>query len=818
MPSFDLAGAATTASKTVNKVLSDTGVAKGLSAASNSITSAANAIKSGLSVNISNITSSLPGVAELENAIQQAKSNVNKLGNLAENATKAVTQVALEAKPPFPNILHQYASYNYIFTLSVLDDASLNFPNETYRKGMLGPIILKSANGNPSDRVPTANKTKSNPDGSFDFYIEDVQINSSVGFDKSTGNTNATGLKFKLIEPYSMGMFFQTLQVAAKNAGHTNYLEMPLLLSVEFKGHIDADLQNVQIDKTTKYFPIRLYKFGMRATGKGAEYDISAFPVNEKAYSKVYSELKTDVAIAGKNVGEMLQTGEKSLQAVLNTRLQEAVKRKDVVIADQILISFPKDLKTGDANPPSNDSSNSAGATVNPNSSSGGGMDLFKKLGVKTSSINKTQVQDESEINDIGKSTMGFNLYNKGSTPFAKDNLAFDEKTGTYKRGAISINPESSEFKFTQGSDIVNAINQVILMSEYGRTALSQITPEGTVQWWRVETHLYYIPSDENIKKTGVKPKLVVYRIVPYAASASAFLPPNTPNPGTEKAKEQVIKEYNYIYTGKNLDVMDFDIEFNASFFTQMSADAGKNSGDKEQKANAGAGVEGDPDNKTPDGEKPKEGQIPSTVLKDGIMTLTGGKGGGGLDDNASIAARQFHDSITSNTSMINLNLTILGDPYYLGDSGMGNYSAVATDNKFINADGAMNYQSGRVLINVNFRTPIDINLEDGVYDFSTTAGVPQFSGLYLVTLVTSNFRRGKFTQTLKLNRLPNQEVKSTKPPQTATTPTENEYTDPDAETTQAELEAWAAEGPQSAPITDDEIAANNASLGDFAG
>ena len=817
MPSFDIASAATTATNTVNKVISDTGLAKGLSAAGNAISSATNAIKSGLSVNISNITSSLPGVAELENAIQQAKNNINKLGNLAENAAKAITQVALEAKPPFPNILHQYASYNYIFTLSVLDDASLNFPNETYRKGILGPIILKSGNGNPSDRVPTANKTKSNPDGSFDFYIEDVQINSSVGFDQSTGNTNATGLKFKLIEPYSMGMFFQTLQVAAKNAGHTNYLEMPLLLSMEFKGHIDADLQNVQIDKTTKYFPIRLYKFGMRATGKGAEYDISAFPVNEKAYSKVYSELKTDVSIAGKSVGEMLQTGEKSLQVVLNTRLQEAVKRKDVNIADQILISFPKDLKTGDANPPSNDSSTSAGATVNPNSS-GADMDLFKKLGVKTSSINKTQVQDDTEINDIGKSTMGFNLYNKGSTPFAKDNLAYDEASGTYKRGAISINPESSEFKFTQGSDVVNAINQVILMSEYGRTALSQITPEGTVQWWRVETHLYYIPSDENIKKTGVKPKLVVYRVVPYAANASAFLPPNTPNPGTEKAKEQVIKEYNYIYTGKNLDVMDFDIEFNASFFTQMSADAGKNSGDKEQKANAGSGVEGDPDNPTPDGETVKNGQVPTTVLKDGIMTMTGGKGGGGLDDNASIAARQFHDSITSNTSMINLNLTILGDPYYLGDSGMGNYSAVATDNKFINADGAMNYQSGRVLITVNFRTPIDINLEDGVYDFSSTASVPQFSGLYLVTLVTSNFRRGKFTQTLKLSRLPNQEVKSTKPPRIATVPTENEYSEADDAATQAELEAWAAEGPQTAPLTDDEIAANNASLGDFAG
>jgi len=142
----------------------------------------------------------------------------------------------------------------------------------------------------------------------------------------------------------------------------------------------------------------------------------------------------------------------------------------------------------------------------------------------------------------------------------------------------------------------------------------------------------------------------------------------------------------------------------------------------------------------------------------------------------------------------------------------------VATDNKFINADGAMNYQSGRVLITVNFRTPIDINLEDGVYDFSTTAGVPQFSGLYLVTLVTSNFRRGKFTQTLKLSRLPGQEVKSTKPPQTASAPTENEYAAEDDEATQARITEWAAEGPQTAPLTDDQISANNAALGDFAG
>ena len=40
------------------------------------------------------------------------------------------------------------------------------------------------------------------------------------------------------------------------------------------------------------------------------------------------------------------------------------------------------------------------------------------------------------------------NLYNKGDTPFAKDNLAYDEATGIYKRGNVQIDPNNADFKF----------------------------------------------------------------------------------------------------------------------------------------------------------------------------------------------------------------------------------------------------------------------------------------------------------------------------------------------------------------------------------
>ncbi len=811
---IDLDKAATTLSKTANKVVENT--SKALSSATSAITKAKDSITSGLSVNISSITNSVPGLSEIQNALDGARRNVQNLGNLFENASKGVTKVSSGISGPVPNILHSYASYNYIFTLSVLDDAQINFPNETYRKGILGQLILKSGSGNPSDRIPTPYKTSFNPSGGYDFFIEHLTVNSSIGFDKRTGNTNATGFKLKIVEPYSMGLFFEVLQTAALTAGHKNYLDMPLLLTLEFKGHVDADLQNVQIDKTTKYFPLKLMGLNMKVTGKGSEYDIDAYPFNEKAYSSTYSQLKTDVSITGKTVSEMLQTGEKSLQKVLNDRLQQAVKRKDVNVADQILISFPTDLKTGAfAGSPNDDTTRGNSATINPNSS-GADLNLFKKLGVKTSSINKTQVQEDGTFNDIGKSTMGFDLYNDGGTPFAKDNLAYDEATKTYKRGNITINPKEGEFKFAQGSDVVNAINQVILMSEYGRTALSQISPDGFVKWWRVETHLYYIPTDENLKKTGVKPKMVVYRVVPYDASASMFLPPNTPNPGTEQQKAQVVKEYNYIYTGKNLDILDWNIEFNAGFYTAMNSDGGKNNGDKKitENQSSAANAENVEAAQVPQGQEPQKGQIPTTVIKDGVLTSTAYKGGGGLDDNASLAARQFHDAITSGNDMIALDLTILGDPYYLGDSGMGNYSAVSTDNRHITADGSMNYQNGEVQVLINFRTPVDINQQTGLYDFTSTS-ISQFSGLYRVLQVDSTFSRGKFTQVLKMVRLKNQEIKATAPVQIAA-PTLDDWTD-GSEEFAALQEAVSREGIKST-ITDEEIAANNAALGNFEG
>lgn len=809
----EVRNSATTAASNVGKVLSGSAVTQGIVSNLPSVESLKNAAQSGLSNVGTAISNALPGVSTV--AASQPTLDV-----------KAFTtgyKPSVPGKPPFPNVLNSYASFNYNFTLSVLPDTHVNDPDNTYRKGLLGPIILRSAGAAPStDLVTTAY-------GKFDFYLENLKISGMVGLNQGTGNSNALSMSFQIIEPYSMGLFFQALQVAALESGYLNYADVPILLTIQFKGHIDPTLLNVQIDRTTKMIPMKIRQIGMKVTGKGCTYDVEAYPWNEQAFSSSYAVVKTDINISCNKGGpytvqEILQKSDKSLQKVINDYYKGQVDKGNKDYVDEIAILFPADPATAASAGTANQGNESAEKSA---TTTGGSAEanLFKNLGLSRGA-NSTLVQETSPqvVNNIGRAGLGLNLYNKGDTPFAKDNLAYDSETGVYKRGNIQIDPNNADFKFAQGATVQDIINQIILMSDYGRQALEKQnwTPQGQVVWWRIETQYFVKPSSEDLK-TGQKPKLAVYRVVPYLVDASAFMPPNDKAPGLENKKQEALKEYNYIYTGKNIDVLDFQIEFNTGFFKAFNADAGKNSETKDVSAAQGGAAVKQGENKSdqPSGSSPATQLTPQTTKFENTGTSTHKLGGTGVDDAATIAARQFHDIATQGADMINLNLTILGDPYYISDSGVGNYTAGSTDKQNINVDGAMDYQTGEVLVTVNFRTPVDLNTKTGFYNFGNSQPVQQFSGLFRVLQVESSFVRGKFTQTLSLVRIVGQD----NPNAPEGKPALVKVAQPDQETDEkvdevAEIERAAAEEgyTSSTGISDQEAAANRAALGNFEG
>ncbi len=664
------------------------------------------------------------------------------------------------SKFPLPNPLFNYATYDYVLGIAVLTDKQLAEPDKTYMRNMKLPLICKSANADPGNRIKTAF-------GSFDFFIDNLEIESSIGLEKSS-NTNMLKMSFTITEPYSMGMFLMALQKAAWDAGHDNYLMAPFLLTIDFRGNTESG-QMVNIPGTSRKIPFNFIESDMTVTERGAVYQFTARPTNSPAHAAQNSQLKTDVSIKGATVQEVLQTGEKSLQTVINKRLQQLKDDKIVPYPDEVLILFPDKTASAPEAGANNASETKSTATTAKAAGSVGVDDISKQLKVTRSTTNKTLVQADAACNALGKASLGFDETRKGDAPFGKDADVYDPKTGVMVRGNNRPNPKVNDYRFSQNSDIINAINQVLLTSDYAKKTLGEtnVGPDGMRKWWRIDTKVYNITTKENYKSTGTKPKLIVYEVVPYEVHTSKVTPPNTKAPGFDVLKKQAVKHYNYTYTGKNVDILNFNINFKIGFAAVM-ANAKLSRTQDVKRTGPASGTESETvanNQPMPEGNEPsKNPAVPTQVRYTETINKTDNKGGGGLEDGASRAARMFHSAITSGADMLKLDMKIIGDPYYIAQSGTGNYRSKEVS-KNLNADGSVNYQNGEVDILINFKTPIDINQSTGLYDFgkaSKMSDVVQWSGLYQVMQVTSSFKDGQFTQVLTGNRRANQELKET--------------------------------------------------------
>lgn len=756
------------AKQSLTNTLTNNQVVNGLQQGINNLKNAAGNLASNFNSIPNNLISDIPGVDMANIAIDVAKGH-QRITDISNQGKKET--VKGPDKFPMLNPLYDYASYNYIWTLSVLRPYDYNFPDLTYKRGNYNTIIFRSGSGYPDRRVELSNYAfpKSNPTGKFDFFIDNVRITGVVGQDKLTGNTNSTGLNFSIFEPYSVGLFFQSLAVGAKKEGYKNWVGMPLLLTLEFTGHKSYDEQNVPGELVTrKHYPIRITTLEMAVTQEGSRYECTAVPWNEQAYSKEIGRVKSDINIKGATVQDMLQKGEESLQTIVNKQLTEMSKKQDPnQVPDQIVILFPVNIDSERGNNVKEDNSNPEKATTSPNEVTKT-ADIEKKLGVERSSDGYNLVQSQN-INSVGLAPLGYSQAKKDRESFSKEDDVWDEKAQVYKRGNVIISSNKGEASFKQNTDIVTIINQVILGSDYGRQALdtNNIDAEGYVSWWRIDTQIYIIQNDDNFETTGRYPTIRVFRIIPYRVHHSRFIEPDKLPKGVKKLQQKALKEYNYIYTGKNLDILDFKIQFNTAFYSALVADSGKSNQDL-KRVSKQADVSTDkkeqvrvaqtPNNSNSDQSNEANSNSPNYTAE---TDISANKGGTGPDDPSTLAARQFQQALLRSGDMIDLEMKILGDPFYLGDSGMGNYTAKDTDHEQINSDGAINYQKGDVYITVNFRNPVDIEPSTGMYGFGDKI-VPEFSGLYRVTQVQSQFDKGLFTQQLTMSRMLNLDLDQT--------------------------------------------------------
>ena len=692
--------------------------------------------------------------------------------------------------PPWPNELSAFSTVNHIFTFGVLTPAEVNDPLVFRDAGGASINILRSGGGitKPQTAVESALGITT------EYFIDDVEIQSTIMADATTKGTNANQISFSVTEPYSMGMFLETMKVAAQQAGYPSHIEAVYLLTVDFIGY-DQNNNIGTPGYSRRMLPLIITNITFDVDAGGTKYAVEAIPNNEVGLGDRILELPTDMTITGRTVSEILQSGLQSLATEINTHLLQKETTGDVVMADQVAFVFPKPDRTAEnIGLGGSDSADAATIQATPGglqedeylyASVKGGVDdqegetleipdtfeAFKngKTGKiqgrsKLGETIRTYSEDPANINDIGTEIIVEEFVEGGEHPFGKDGFAYDSEKNIYTRGNVELqlSDDIRTFKFKAGTKITEVIEEIILISTFGKTVYDQLLnlpADGMIKYFKVEPQVYIVPDAANVKKTGKTPKVFVYRIVEYKIHHSVLKSPTSASNVTP-VKQQCAKQYNYIYTGQNSEILEFDINFNFAYNMPIADNPTSKARGQTEKSMVTRTIEDIP---TPAGQdagdqQPAEGATPTEPQK---KSDSGNAGGGGEDKITTAIARSFNDALLkSQVNLAELDIKVMGDPFYLTDSGMGNFTAGDTSYTNMNRTGAMNHQNGEVHVNVIFRTPVDLDDRDTDLMLfpENTEIIRQFSGVYRVNKVDHMFSGNQYTCQLNLNRMLGQE------------------------------------------------------------
>ena len=687
------------------------------------------------------------------------------------------------------NVLNGYRSVTYNFTLAGLNKNYLKDPTK-YREGELDLVILKSGGKGTSGmklsssmsvsaldrgsngrgtaefsardprRLDLTDEQKATPPknfgqefidnynsdspGRFDMFLENVEIESVMSFSPETNTSLPTKIKFDVIEPYSINGFIEALQVAAIGAGYPSYLQASFLLKVEFWGYPDDQSVEVSapvlIPKSERYYPIGFVAVEVDITERGTRYKCSAVPHNERAFGNP-NTVKKPIKMEGDNVGAILTNFMDNLNKQVAKSDKEGKEVPENNNHDTYSIKFPSWSETdGWVDSPSNKIAESKLA------------EIFK---------------DNALYGMVDPSTVEKpNAYKAdGSKQPSPESQAKEPEKVKYTPGKTVI-------QFAEGMNVNDAITAVIRDSMYIRDMLKDVKKNidqyGMLEYFLIKIEMTNLDVIDTVSK---KPfQNFCYVVTPYKIHYTRVPTYGSDQIEEEKLKKLSLREYNFIYTGKNVDVLDFKLKFDYLFFEAISP---SNSNKDVPAVKTGAGATNGVEVKTKgtDVKTQELNQVPLAPVKtvDIPVQPQGGSGSQQKDDPYSVMARNMHNAVVnSKASMVQGDLTILGDPFFLVTGGVGNYNPKPTTGRGKLENGEAAHTYSELLITVNFRNPIDIqNFEQGGQMYFNPDRVP-FSGIYRVLTAKHSFKDGKFQQKLEILRMPgqilDQPVKPSKP------------------------------------------------------
>lgn len=682
---------------------------------------------------------------------------------------KATTANNKKKKDPIPNPLLAYPSYTYGISLALLTVKEYNDIVSDVKNYQSNRVIIASAGRYNIDEG--ASMFKRAPFFAEDFYFDNLNMTTVIGLNDRSRSTNAINFTFTIIEPYGVTLLNRILDLSA-DIKSLNYIAQPYLLQIDFFGMNDAGEIVGIIPDQTKRIPIRILKMDIKASAKGAEYQMEACPYSHSAYDLSTVTTPANFEITAGTLESFLQS------TIEETAFADAKKEREGLIGEKGRFQQAANgtvtvrggtnevvplTAIGNASSEAVNSIAGKDAVYKVKSYGGAITAYYADVAAKekTAIADKYYFKVHPDIAKDGQFNLNIETLSTAQTPMASEEngMSIRGTPGSLDHGSrvFAINTGTSidqviafamrHTKYLQGQ--VQPVSKFKDDAEYKKYLESQANEP--LKWYKVVPTVKL--NEYNISQETWA-REITYHILPYTVYNTKT------REGPQGTWTEPTKLHNYWYTGKNNDVLDFTVEFNALYYTAVTAY-------RENLSKTQNLLE----DETTNAKITKESREANAVMPQGKKTIVQNsqqQSTGGAVTVEAIALADIEASLytTAGGDMLQAKLKIIGDPQYIKQDDVfyppemtvvsDQVDGTGIEPRLI-ANGSLRMDQGEIYIQITVKSPSDIDDATGLMKFDSKYSTSLFSGMYRILTVESTFSGGKFEQTLDVVRLPRQ-------------------------------------------------------------
>ena len=685
---------------------------------------------------------------------------------------------------PENNPLHGFASYTYNISLHLLSVNTYNRlmansaenPNEAFNYVPENVLVASGGRVGLNNKISdietgtVVSMPQRHPFWQENFFFEEFRCRTVISPTQASRGANVIEGSMQILEPNGFTFINRLIQTVLNVNPNSNYIFNPYMIQIDFYG-MDASTEGstaqaqnpIRLDGLKKLFPICFTGIKTRVTTKGTLYTIDFVPYSHTALNQMNNVSPANFTIAATTVQEFFSnnTTDETRFGVFNTRQRQLTLGRLQQERNRL---SPNDIDlVGDRFDTNIEQLNKQ--LQNPILANGfcSAYNEWQKALVDEK---QNDFPDQIEINfdpAIGQASIiqDANITQAFADKVLQANKIILAQSG---QGGNSIKFNGTFITVPAGTIIDKLIEFVVRNSDY---FLKQISPyrnfDSTqpLNWYKIIPRVELGRYSPFRKKFSVK---TVYYVIPYKVYAA-------PHPYVSNGLPSgQVKKYDYLFTGKNTDVIDLSVDFNLLYNLSMPVNRGQTNisqglGDQNVEPGERLAQEASPI----DAVAVQTGSYrPDTVQQYAIQFHSGQRlyqtfgGATALLNKQELAASVLHSiNLDSRGDMINVKLKIIGDPDFVKqDDIFYNSKFFKSTETRIGSTGSLWMDTANLTIQLNINSPSD-------YDDSTGIAFPNtdpygglftynaFSGIYKVITIDNVFSRGKFEQVLDIVRSP---------------------------------------------------------------